>query len=159
VNGSKQTIDILERSVFIVARKRVSGYLADFRNFIMRANVVDLAVAVIIAGAFGKIVDSLVTDIITPVLLKPAIERAGVDQLANLQVNGIKYGLFLAAIINYVVIAFVLFLLIRSFEAARRQFAREEAAAPAAPDPIVASNAELTAAVDRLTDTIRSRGV
>lgn len=142
-----------------MARRRTSGYLADFRNFIMRANVIDLAVAVIIGGAFGKIIESLVTDIITPALLNPAMQAAGVDQLTNLQVNGIKYGLFLAAIINFVVIAFVLFLLIRSFESAKRQFAREEAAAPAAPDPIVASNTELTAAVDRLTDTIRSRGV
>lgn len=142
-----------------MARRRASGFLGDFRDFIMRGNVIDLAVAVIIGGAFGKIIDSLVTDIITPALLNPAMRAAGVDQLANLQVNGIKYGLFLAAIINFLVIAFVLFLLIRSFEAAKRQLIREEAATPDAPDPIIASNAELTAAVDRLTDTIRSRGV
>ena len=142
-----------------MARRRTSGFLTDFRDFIMRGNVIDLAVAVVIGAAFGKIIDSLVTDIITPALLNPAMKAAGVDQLANLQVNGIKYGLFLAAIINFLVIAFVLFLLIRSFESAKRQLAREEAAAPEAPEPIVASNAELTAAVDRLTDTIRSRSV
>ena len=142
-----------------MARRRTSGFLSDFGDFIMRGNVVDLAVAVIIGGAFGKIIESLVTDIITPALLNPAMQAAGVDQLANLQANGIKYGLFLAAIINFLVIAFVLFLLVRSFEAAKRRMIREEEAAPAAPDPIVTSNTELTAAVDRLTDTIRARGV
>jgi len=53
-----------------------SGFIADFRKFLMRGNVIDLAVAVIIGGAFGKIITSLVEDIITPVILTPALEAA-----------------------------------------------------------------------------------
>ena len=54
------------------------GFLAGFRDFIMRGNVVDLAVAVIIGAAFSKIIESLVADIITPAILNPAMKAAGV---------------------------------------------------------------------------------
>ncbi|GAP99329.1 large conductance mechanosensitive channel protein MscL [Leptolyngbya sp. NIES-2104] len=133
-----------------------SSFLADFQKFLMQGNVIDLAVAVIIGGAFGKIVDSLVTDIITPVILNPAMSAAGVNQLENFAPNGIKVGLFLAAVINFVVIAFCIFLLVRAFEKARRRFARQEAieetAAPV--DPVVVSQERLTDAIERLTNTM-----
>eukprot|EP01041_Mallomonas_annulata_P041942 gene41942-66117_t len=63
--------------------------LKEFKTFIMRGNVVDLAVAVIIGAAFGAIISSLVTDIITPLLLKPALTAAGVDDIANWKPGGI----------------------------------------------------------------------
>ncbi|MCY7278950.1 MAG: large conductance mechanosensitive channel protein MscL, partial [Phormidesmis sp. CAN_BIN44] len=93
-----------------------SGFLADFQKFLMQGNVIDLAVAVIVGGAFGKIVTSFVEYIITPVILNPALQAAKVNDLQSLSVNGIKYGVFLASIINFVVIAFSIFLMIRAFE-------------------------------------------
>ncbi len=142
--------------------RATSGFIADFRKFLMRGNVIDLAVAVIIGAAFGKIITSLVEDIITPVLLTPALKAANVDDLQNLSVNGIKYGVFLAAIINFLVISFCIFLLIRAFEKAQRKFVRsgEAAAAEAAsPDPTVIAQERLTSALDKLTTTIESRQV
>ncbi|WP_009633325.1 large conductance mechanosensitive channel protein MscL [Synechocystis sp. PCC 7509] len=138
-----------------------SGFVADFRKFLMRGNVIDLAVAVIIGGAFGKIITSLVEDIITPVLLTPALKAARVEDLQLLSINGIKYGVFLAAIINFLVIAFCIFLLIRAFEKAQRKFVRSGEAAAAAeaapPDPAMISQERLTSALERLTTTIESR--
>ncbi len=132
-----------------------SGFLADFQKFLMQGNVIDLAVAVIIGGAFGKIVTSFVEDIITPLILNPALKAANVDSLQNLSYQGIKYGLFLAAIINFLVIAFSIFVMIRAFEKAKRRFSREEAIAEsAAPDPVVLSQERLTDAIERLTSTM-----
>ncbi|MGF1458406.1 MAG: large conductance mechanosensitive channel protein MscL [Leptolyngbyaceae cyanobacterium] len=93
------------------------GFLQDFKDFLMRGNVIDLAIAVVIGGAFQAIVTSLVNDVITPAILNPALQAAGADDIATLSINGIKYGLFLSAIINFVVIAFVLFILIRIIRA------------------------------------------
>lgn len=62
-----------------------SGFLGDFQKFLMQGNVIDLAVAVIICGAFGKIVTSFVEDIITPVILNPALQAAKVNDLQSCQ--------------------------------------------------------------------------
>ncbi|HZV70218.1 MAG TPA: large conductance mechanosensitive channel protein MscL [Saprospiraceae bacterium] len=87
--------------------------LKEFRAFLMKGNVIDLAVAVIIAAAFGTIVSSLIDDIITPLILAPALKAARVDNIANLTMGTVKYGLFLSAIIKFLVIAFVLFLVVK----------------------------------------------
>lgn len=143
-----------------MARSNGGGFWADFRKFIMRGNVIDLAVAVVIGGAFGKIVTSFVEDIITPIILNPALQAANVQDLQNLSVNGIKYGVFLAAILNFLVIAFCLFLIIRAFEKAQRRFFRSpEAAEAAPPDPAVIAQERLTGALDRLTTTIETRNL
>lgn len=105
------------------------GMLKDFKEFALRGNVVDLAVAVIIGGAFGAIVTSLVEDLITPVILNPALKAAGVENIEKLAWNGILYGKFLAAVLKFIVIAFVLFLLIRL----ANKFKKQEEAAPAEP--------------------------
>ncbi|MFZ1675877.1 MAG: large conductance mechanosensitive channel protein MscL [Saprospiraceae bacterium] len=102
----------------------------EFKSFIMRGNVVDLAIAVIIGGAFGAIVSSLVDDIITPLLLAPAIEAAGANNIADLTWGAIKYGNFLSAIIKFLVIAFVLFLIVKAMNSMKK---KEVAAAPAGP--------------------------
>jgi large conductance mechanosensitive channel len=140
--------------------RRATGFLADFQAFIMQGNVVDLAVAVIIGGAFGKIIESFVGDIITPAILTPALEAAKVNDLKDLVIgNGIKYGAFLASILNFLVIAFSIFLMIRVIEKAKRQFARNEAVAAeaAAPDPTIVSQERLTASLDRLTQAMERR--
>ena len=88
--------------------------LKEFRAFLMRGNVIELAVAVIIAAAFGAIITSLVDDIITPLLLSPALKAAGAEDINQLAWNGVKYGNFLAAVIKFVVVGFVLFLIVKS---------------------------------------------
>jgi large conductance mechanosensitive channel len=134
-------------------RRAAGGFIKDFQKFILKGNVIDLAVAVIIGSAFGKIITSLIEDIITPVLLNPALKAAKVEDLAKLQVNGIKYGLFIASVINFLVIAFVIFVIIRSFEAAKRKEVREEAAAEVKPDP----QKRLTLAVERLAEVMEAK--
>jgi len=102
------------------ATHSASSFAHDFKEFLLRGNVVDLAVAVIIGAAFGAVVTSFIEDIITPLLLSPALEAAGVDDIASLSANGIKYGSFLAAVINFVVIGLVMFVIVRIFERLRR---------------------------------------
>lgn len=116
--------------------------LKEFRTFIMRGNVLDLAVAVIIGGAFGKIIASLVNDIIMPVigLLLGGISFADrfislngetYATLADAQAAGaatLNYGLFINAIVDFVIIAFVIFMLVRTINRMTTK-----PAAPAAP--------------------------
>lgn len=135
------------------------GFWADFQKFIMRGNVIDLAVAVIIGGAFGKIIESFVGDIITPALLTPALQAAGVDSIEKLSANGIKYGLFLSAVINFLVIAFVIFLVIRAFEKAKKRFFRQEDPVAEVADPAVVAQERTTAALDRLSNVLESRNL
>jgi large conductance mechanosensitive channel len=105
------------------------GFMKEFKDFAMKGNIVDLAVAVIIGGAFGAIVSSLVDDIITPLLLTPALKAAGAEDIAALSWGAVKYGNFLAAIIKFLVIAFVLFMIIKTINSRKKK----EAAAPPAP--------------------------
>ena len=133
------------------------GFLAGFRDFIMRGNVVDLAVAVIIGAAFSKIIDSLVGDIITPAILNPAMQAAGVDQLSELSAGGIQYGLFLAAVLNFLVIAFCIYVLVQAFEKAKKKMMRQEALAEEAPDETLVAQERLTGAIERLTNAIETR--
>ena len=110
--------------------------LKDLKAFLLRGNVVDLAVGVIIASAFGAIVTSLVNDIITPLILKPALEAAKVQNIADLAWNGVTYGKFLSAVINFLVIGTVLFFVIKAMEKAQSLTKKEEVVeeeAPAAP--------------------------
>lgn len=104
--------------------------ISEFKAFAMRGNVVDLAIGVIIGAAFSKIVTSFIDDVLTPLLLKPALEAANLSKLEELTMFGtVKYGLFLSAVINFLIVAFVLFLVIKGINAARKK----EAEAPAAP--------------------------
>ena len=105
------------------------GILKEFRDFALRGNVVDLAVAVIIGGAFGAIVSSLVDNVITPLLLTPALKAANAQDLDKLTYGAVKYGLFLAAVIKFIIIAFILFLIVKGFKAI------ENKKVPAAAEP------------------------
>jgi large conductance mechanosensitive channel len=136
------------------ARRRSSGLLRDFQEFALHGSVVDLAVGVIIGAAFGKIVSSFTDDIITPLILNPLLKAAQVDSLASLSAGGIKYGLFISAILNFIIIAFALFLMVRAFAKFKR---KEEAAAAAEPDLAVLSQERLTDALDRLNNTLESQ--
>ena len=89
------------------------GFVQEFKTFAFKGNVIDLAVGVIIGAAFGKIVSSLVDDVITPLLLNPMLEAVGAENIAQLSWNGVKYGNFLSAVISFLCIAMVLFWLIK----------------------------------------------
>jgi large conductance mechanosensitive channel len=104
--------------------------LKEFKAFAMRGNVIDLAIGVIIGASFGKIVSSLIDHVITPLMLKPALEAANLTQLEDLTIMGsVKYGSFIAAVINFIIIAFVLFLIVKAVNAAQKK----EEAKPAPP--------------------------
>lgn len=120
--------------------------LKEFKAFIMRGNVVDLAIGVIIGGAFGGIVNSLVADIITPIMLQPALEAAGAADIAEWKPGGMLLGKFIASVISFLVIAFVLFLIVKGMNAA----VKKEEAKPTAPAPIPADIQLLTEIRDLL---------
>ncbi len=127
--------------------------LKDFREFAVKGNVVDLAVAVIIGAAFGKIVDSLVKDLIMPVigrifggldfsnffimLASPPAGYGGpmtYEALTKAGVPLLAYGNFITIVINFAILAFVIFWMVRQISAARAKL-ESAAAAPAAPAP------------------------
>ena len=107
--------------------------LREFREFAMRGNVIDLAVAVVVGAAFTAIVTSLVEDIIMPLV---GVLLGGVD-FTGLAITignaSITYGNFFQAVINFLIIAFVLFLIVRSINRLQERLAAAEAEAPAAP--------------------------
>ena len=108
--------------------------LKEFKAFAMRGNVTDLAVGVIIGASFNKIVSSLIEDVLTPLILKPALEAANLTHLAELTLFGtVKYGMFLSAVLNVTIVAFVLFLIIKGVNAANRRDAQKEQVAPPPP--------------------------
>lgn len=98
------------------------GMLKEFKEFAMRGNVIDLAVGVVIGGAFGKIVTSIVDDIITPAILTPALQAANLTDLSQLMVPGtaIKYGNFLSNLISFIIVAFALFLIIKGINSMKK---------------------------------------
>ena len=111
------------------------GMMKEFREFAMKGNVVDLAIGVIIGAAFSKIVSSLVDDVITPLLLKPALEATNMKDLDKLVWFGtVKVGLFLSAILNFIIVAFILFLIVKGINRFKK---KEEAAAPVTSEDII----------------------
>lgn len=122
----------------------MSGFIQEFREFAVKGNVMDLAVGVIIGGAFGKIVDSVVGDLIMPIVGRIFggldfndyfIPLAG--QTATTLVEAKKlgavfaYGSFITILLNFIILAFIIFIMIKQMN----RLKREEAAAPAAPPP------------------------
>ncbi|MFN3021051.1 large conductance mechanosensitive channel protein MscL [Chryseobacterium sp. TY3] len=110
------------------------GFIKEFKEFAVKGNVIDLAVGVVIGGAFGKIVTSLVEDIITPAILNPALKAINAENLSQLVVPGtaIKYGNFLSSAISFLVVAFALFLMIKGINKLKKPVPVAEEA-PAGP--------------------------
>lgn len=104
------------------------GFVKEFKEFAVKGNVLDLAVAVVIGGAFGSIVKSLVDDIITPAILTPALKAAHLSNLSELVIPGtaIKYGNFISQVISFIIIALALFIIIKGLNS----FKKKEAVAP-----------------------------
>ena len=124
------------------------GLRQEFQEFAIKGNAVDLAVGVIVGGAFGKIVDSVIKDLIMPVigrfvggldfsdLFVPLADApAGVERtLAAYRTAGVPvfaYGAFVTVLFNFLILAWIVFLMVKAINAAKRK----EAAAPAAPAP------------------------
>ncbi len=115
------------------------GMLDEFKKFAMRGNVVDMAVGIIIGGAFGKIVSSVVADVIMPPI---GLAMGGVD-FSDLSVTlkqasegaaavTLNYGKFIQTVVDFTIIAFAVFLLVKGMNALKK---KEEAAPPPAPPP------------------------
>jgi large conductance mechanosensitive channel len=132
----------------------MAGIVDDFKKFLMQGNVVDLAVAVVIGGAFGKIIESLVKDIVTPGILTPVLAAANLDDIKKLKMGAMSTGSFLAEIINFLVIALSIFLIIRLMETAKKRTSRKQAIAETeAPT----TEQQLVTTLNRLADTLDRR--
>ena len=147
--------------------------LKEFRAFIARGNVLDLAVAVIIGAAFSKIVTSLTDDVLMPVIGKifggldfssyflrmgpvPANYAGSLTDYAALKKAGVPllgYGAFVTQAVNFVIVAFIIFLLIRTVNRATAMFEKQKAEAPAAPQAEPADVALLR----EIRDELRAR--
>jgi large conductance mechanosensitive channel len=89
--------------------------ISEFKAFAMKGNVIELAIGVVIGAAFGKIISSLIDDVITPLILKPALEAAKITEIDQLVAfGGVKYGVFISSLINFIIVSFVLFLVVKA---------------------------------------------
>lgn len=140
--------------------------IQEFKSFIARGNVVDLAVGVMIGGAFGAIVTSLVNDIITPIVslvagsvdfsnyFIPLSSKVTATTLAAAKEQGavIAYGSFLTIVINFLILAWIIFLMVKGI--ARLQREEKAAPAPAEPAPVPADVQLLT----EIRDLLKTKG-
>ena len=129
------------------AVQKTTGFFKEFKDFISKGNVIDLAVGVIIGGAFSGIVNNLVTNIVTPAIslltgkvsftdLFIALDGGEYATLAAAQEAGaatLNYGLFIQAVIDFIITAFVIFLLVKGINKIRNLGKKEEAVVEAAP--------------------------
>lgn len=127
--------------------KKANGFISEFKTFIMRGNVVDLAVGVIIGAAFQAIIKSLVDDVVMPVIglitggidfsnLFIALDGAEYESLAAAQEAGaatLNYGNFIGAVFNFLIMAFVIFCLVKAINKLREKTEKKVEEAPAAP--------------------------
>ncbi len=132
------------------------GMMQEFRDFALKGNVVDLAVGVIIGGAFGKIVDSLVKDIVMPVVgklfgglnftekfimlappAKPLEGSPTYEALTKAGANLFAYGNFITIAINFIILAFIIFWMVKAFNKAKGNMNLDAAAAPTPEDVVL----------------------
>ncbi len=131
--------------------KAASSLLAEFKAFALKGNVVDLAVGVIIGGAFGQIVESLVKDMIMPVVgkilggvdFKQLYINLGDQAFENLEAAEkagaplIKYGAFINTVVDFVIVAFVIFMVIKGINKMKREQPAAPAEPPATPEDVL----------------------
>ena len=130
------------------------GMAQEFREFAVKGNVIDLAVGVIIGGAFGKIVDSVVADLIMPVVglvfgkldfsnlflvlgTVPEGTAMTLDALKKAQVPVFAYGNFITIVVNFVILAFIIFMMIKQMNRLRKEEAPAPAPVPETPEDVV----------------------
>ena len=149
-------------------KERATGFIGEFRTFIARGNVVDMAVGVIIGGAFGKISTSLVNDIIMPaisllvggidftdwkVVLREAVVENGQEVAAAVSIN---YGSLLSTILDFLIIAFAVFCVVKLLNSLHRK--REEAPAPPPAPPAPSAEEKLLTEIRDLLKENRDHG-
>jgi large conductance mechanosensitive channel len=141
-----------------------SGMLKEFQAFISRGNVMDLAVGVIIGAAFGKIVDSLVNDVIMPIVgaifggldfnnyFIPLSHAVTATALADAKKQGavLAYGSFITVVLNFLILAWIIFLMVKGVNNLQNRLAKQKAAEPKAPAAPPADVALLTEIRDLL---------
>lgn len=117
--------------------KKISKGASEFKTFISRGNVVDMAVGVIIGGAFGKIVTSLVNDVLMPVI---GVFLGGLD-FSDLSIKvgdaTIKYGSFIQTIVDFLIVAFCIFMIVKLFESFKKKKEEETEEAPKKSDEVL----------------------
>lgn len=115
----------------------IRNFISEFKKFAMRGNVIDMAVGIIIGAAFGKIVDSLVKDVLMPPigLLLGKVDFSDLKIVLTEGENpvSINYGLFINALISFIIVALAVFILIKAINKLQEKACKEEAAAPAEP--------------------------
>ena len=125
------------------------SFVREFKDFALKGNVMDLAVGVIIGGAFGKIVDSVVSDLIMPLVSKAfggldfsnyyvalAGQTAGLSLVEAKKLGAVfAYGSFITVALNFIILAFIIFVMIKQINRLKQKAQQETAAAPAAPAP------------------------
>ena len=130
--------------------------IREFQEFIAKGNVMDLAVGIIIGGAFGLIVSSLVADIVMPIIgmagsadfsnyffpLSDAVTATSLEE-AKKQGPVFAYGNFITVVINFLILAFIIFLMVKAVNNMRKRLAREKPVEPAAPPPDLALLTEI----------------
>ncbi|HLW57000.1 MAG TPA: MscL family protein [Bacteriovoracaceae bacterium] len=84
--------------------------LREFLDFLKQYGVIGLAIAVIIGGKLNLLVSSIVNDLLTPLIFQPALNAAGVNEIAELSYNGIFYGKVIASFIDFIIVAFIIFI-------------------------------------------------
>ncbi len=128
----------------------VNKMIKEFKEFISKGNVMDMAVGIIIGGAFTAIVNSLVDSILMPIIGAISGGKSVADMSITVGNAAIGYGAFLQAIIDFLLIAFVLFMIIKALNKAKAAAVKEEEEAPAEPEETPADIALLTEIRDLL---------
>ena len=121
--------------------------IKELKEFLFRGNVLDLAVAVVMGAAFNAIITSLVSDVITPLFLNPLLKAANVENIASLTWNGVAYGSFLSAVINFLIVGITLFFVVKAANKAmafgKKDQAEEEAEAGPSQEDLLAEIRDL----------------
>lgn len=126
-------------------KKKGTGFISEFKDFVLKGNVMDMAIGVIIGTAFADIVNALTADFINPVIgLLGGADVAGevvIKTLSDGTKVSLNYGHFITQVINFLIMAFVLFIILKVFnsivEAGKKKLVKEEEAAPKKSDEVV----------------------
>ena len=130
-----------------------TGWVSEFKTFALKGNVIDMAIGVIIGGAFGKIVTSLVNDIIMPTI---SLLFGDGKSLASYTYEGIKYGNFLQTVVDFLIIALSIFFAVRIVCTLRMKFKKQEEATPAEP-PAPAPTPEDILLLREIRDALKNK--
>ena len=133
-------------------KEKEKEMIKEFKEFISKGNIMDMAVGIIIGGAFTKIVTALVEAILMPLIGIICGGKSVADMSITVGNAAIGYGAFLQAIIDFLLVAWVLFMILKAFNKAKSVVAKEEEEAPAEPEPVPADVELLTEIRDLLKE-------